>query len=557
MDKLSLENKSTLMMRLGQLKAERATWYPSWQELSMYLLPRNGRYFRQDHNKGWKREQSIYDNTASRALEVLSAGLMSGLTSPARPWFRLATSDPDLNQSNAVRIWMAHCTRLMLDIFARSNTYRALHDIYREIVTFGTAVNILGQDYDMVIYHYPVTTGEYCLAQDYQGKVNTIYREFEKPVATLVSEFGYENCSTAVRNLYDRGSLDQWIPIIHGIEPRKDRDPSKKDALNMAYKSVYFEIGADETKPLRVSGYETFPGLAPRWAVAGGDIYGNGPGIQCIGDIKQLQQEQLRKSQAIDYMTNPPLQVPSQLKNREVDRLPGGVTYYDTNSQSPGIKTMFDVALDINALGSDIMDVRQRINSSFYVDLFLMIANDQRSGVTATEIAQKQEEKMLMLGPVLERLHNELLDPLITYTFDKMLKGGLLPPPPPELQGQNLNVELISILAQAQRAVATNGIDRFVSSLGAIAQFKPDVLDKFDADQWADIYSDMLGVDPELITADEKVALIRKQRAQAQAQATQMQGAQMAADTAQKLGNTPVNNGNGTALDAINQFSGY
>lgn len=544
-----------IITRLGQLKAERATWFAHWQEITTYLLPRNGRYFVQDRNKGWRRHNNVLDNTGTRALSTLAAGLMGGLTSPARPWFRLATSDEDLMGYAPVREWLAQCTRIMLDIFARSNTYRALHSTYKELGAFGTSVVIVADDFDNVIHHHPLTAGEYCIAQDWKGNVCTLYREFEKTVGELVKEFGIENVSSHVKSMYDRGSLDQWITIIHAIEPRADRDPSKQDAKNMAWKSVYYERGGDPNKPLRESGYKTFPVLSPRWDVAGGDVYGNSPGMEALGDIKQLQQEQLRKSQGIDYMTNPPLQVPSSLKNREVERLPGGITYYENSTASQGIKSMFEVGIDLSHLLADVQDVRERIRGSFYADMFLMLQGDVDTRKTATEVAELHEEKMLMIGPVLERLHNELLDPLVSMTFDRMLSNQLVPPPPEELHGQPVNVELVSVLAQAQRAIATNGVDRFVGNLGQIAQFKPDVLDKFDADKWADIYSDMLGVDPELIVASDQVALIRQQRAQAQADAAKSEQMNQAADTAQKLGNAPTQGGSNALQDVMGLFS--
>jgi hypothetical protein len=257
-------------------------------------------------------------------------------------------------------------------------------------------------------------------------------------------------------------------------------------------------------------------------------------------------------------MSNPPLQVPSSLKNRDVDRLPGGITFYDPSGASSGIKSMFEVQLDLNHLLADIQDVRSRINGSFYADLFLMLANDVDTRKTATEVAQLQEEKMLMIGPVLERLHNELLSPLVDMTFDALLHGRVLPPPPPELHGQDLNIQLVSMLAQAQRAISTNGIDRFVSNLGQVAQFKPDVLDKFNADEWAEIYSDVLDVDPELIVPDEQVALVRKQRAQSQAAAQHSALMNQQADTAAKLANSPTQGGSSNALsDVMGMFSGY
>ena len=548
--------RDKLLARWSALQTERSSWITHWQEISDYLLPRSGRFFTSDRNRGDRRHNNIYDSTGTRALRVLAAGMMAGMTSPARPWFRLTTSDPDLDESSAVKQWLADVQRLMLMVFSKGNTYRALHGMYEELGAFGTGASIILPNFKNVIHHHPITTGEYAVATDADGNVTTIYREFDKTVAELVGEYGRDNVSRTVRNLFDRGNLDAWVTTMQAIEPRKDRDPTKRDAKNMAWSSVHFELGGEQGKYLRESGFKTFPAVVPRWTVAGGDIYGNSPGMEALGDIKQLQHEQLRKAQGIDYQTKPPLQVPTALKNRELDTLPGGATYVDTASPNGGIKTAFEVNLRLDHLLMDIQDVRERIKGSFYADLFLMLAGSDRTNMTATEVAERHEEKLLMLGPVLERLHNELLDPLIEMTFARMLEAGVVPPPPQGLQGRDLNVEFVSMLAQAQRAVATNGIDRFVGNLGAVAQFKPEVLDKFDADSWADAYADMLGVDPELIVPSDQVALIRKQRAQAQQQAAQMaalqQGAGAAKDLAAAKTDTPS-----ALTNVIDMFSGY
>ena len=549
--------RDKLWTRWGQLKAERASWWAHWQEISTYLLPRSGRYFRQDRDKGWRRHNAIYDNTGTRALRVLGAGMMAGATSPARPWFRLGTADPELNSYQPVKLWLDDVTRRMQIVFQKSNTYRTIHQMYEELGGFGTSASIVLPDYQNVIHHYPSTIGEYCIATDWQGRVTTIYREFEKQVSQIVKEFGIENVSNTVKSFYDSGTLDAWIPIIHAIEPRADRDPSKRDNLNMPWRSVYFEVGGNPDKFLRESGFKSFPALVPRWAIAGGDIYGNSPGMEVLGDVKQLQHEQLRKAQAIDYKTMPPLQAPTTLKNRDVEKLPGGVTFYDSNSPQGGIKTMFEVNLDLNHLLMDIQDVRERVRGGFYADLFLMLANATDTRMTATEVAERHEEKLLMLGPVLERLHNELLDPLIDMTFERMVEANLVPPPPPELQGMELNVEFISMLAQAQRAIGTNGVDRFVGNLGAVAQYKPDVLDKFDADQWVDSYSDMLGVDPKLIIASDKVAIIREARAKAQAAQAQAEAMKQQSETARNLAASSTGNDTNALMDIMNMYSGY
>jgi hypothetical protein len=538
---MSTEQFDQLTKRWTSLGQERSSWMAHWQDISANILPVNGRYFASDRNKGLKRSNAIYDSTGTRALRVLAAGMMSGMTSPSRPWFRLSVADRELMKFQPVKQWLNDVTEQVQDVFSRSNCYRVLHAMYEELGAFGTASALIAEDYNNVIHMHPFTVGEYAIATDWKGNVNTLYREFDKTVGSIVKEFGVDKCSNTVKSLYERGTLDAWVTLIHAVEPRSDRDLSKKDGLNMPVKSVYFEK-ASEKKILRESGYQSFPCVSPRWSTVGGDIYGVSPGMEALGDIKQLQAEQFRKSQAIDYQANPPIQVPASFKNREAQLFPGGVSYYDATSATQGIRTAFEVNLNLQTLLLDIQDIRTRVNGAFYSDLFMMISQrDNR--MTATEVAERHEEKMLMLGPVVERLNNELLDPLVETVFERLLAANMLPTPPEELQGHDLNIEYVSMLAQAQKAVAVNGIDRFVASMGQIATIKPDVLDKFDSDHWVDVYSDKMGIDPELIVSGEQVALVRTQRAQQMAMAQQREAMQQGAEVLRNAGQTSTQPG--------------
>lgn len=553
MDK-SLTPRQRILSRKSALWLERSSWITHWREISDYQQPRAGRFVVTDRNRGDKRANHILDNTAVFGARTLAAGLMSGVTSPARPWFRLEIKDKDLMESGPVKTWLHDTAQLMRAIFASSNTYRALHTIYEELGLFGTGCSIVLPDFDNVIHHYPLTVGEYALATNSRGEVDTLCREFQLTVGQMVEQFGRDNCSLTVRNLFDQGNYDAWVDVIHMIEPRKERDLTKRDGRNMRFASIYMEPGKDNNeKFLSESGFNRFPSLAPRWVVTGNDVYGTSPGMECLGDVKQLQHQQLRKGQAIDYQVNPPLQVPTKYKEAAKARLPGGVFYVDSMGQGQGVRSAFDVQLNLQHLMIDIQDVRERIRSAYYADLFLMLANDTRSGITATEVAERHEEKLLMLGPVLERLHNELLAPLIDITFDYASRAGILPPPPQELEGMELDVQFISVLAQAQRAVATQGMDRLLGTVGQLAAVKPEVLDKIDFDQVIDDYGDAYGVNPKVIVPDDQVAALRQQRAAAmQAQASAATAPQVV-ESAKTAGEIDMAN----LQDVLTSLQGY
>lgn len=551
----------------SQLWTDRSSWDAVSKEITEYLDPDIGRWSTSDTNDGKKRHGSIYDSTGTRALRILAAGMMSGLTSPARPWFRLATPDPDLMEYQPVKLWLHLVTQRMRDVFARSNYYRSLHGMYRELGAIGTAPVLINDDYDDVIRCHNLTAGEYAIATDNRGVVSTIAREYQMTVEQMVKEFGLESCSTTVKNLWSTHKRLTKIDVIHLIEPNTKRDLSRGGNQNMPFSSTYFEAAVNEGKFLRQSGFKRFRALCPRWEVTSNDSYGKSPGREALGDIKQLQHQQLRKAEAIDYKVSPPLQAPPEAASRGVDALPGGVTYVPQAGAHGAIRSLYEVNLDLSHLREDILDVRSRINAAFYADLFLMLANDQRSGVTAREVAERHEEKLLMLGPVLERLHNEAIEPSIDIVFERMLEakgaGGrpMLPPPPRELQGMDLQVEFVSTLAQAQRMVGLGAVDRLVMTVGAIAQQKQDpaVWDKIDTDQLTDEYAEMLGVSPTIVRADDQVAALREGRAQqqrAQQMAAMAQPMAQAATAAKTLSETATEGKNGLT-DIMSMVQGY
>ena len=150
------------------------------------------------------------------------------------------------------------------------------------------------------------------------------------------------------------------------------------------------------------------------------------------------------------------------------------------------------------------------------------------------------QEKLLALGPVLEQLNQDLLDPMIDIVFQIMLRQDLVPPPPPELQGTKVRIEYISIMAQAQKMVGISSVERFISFGAQVAAFSPEALDKINVDEAMDIYGEMTSVPPKLLRSDEEVAAMRESRRVAQQQQRQMEMIEQGANAAQKLGNTPM-----------------
>jgi len=545
-----LENKRS------ELVNERVkSWDAPWKVLRDNIDPDTGRFPDETVNDGGRRDQRIINNTATISAGVLAAGMQSGMTSPARPWFELAAPDPQLSEFAPVKNWLWYCQNAMREVFIRSNLYNVLPSCYGEQGVFGTAVVAAIPDEKTIVRFYNFTIGSYYLATSNRALVDTIYRDFSMTPRQMAQQFGKDKLSATVKAMLDRNS-EQWVQICHAIEPNDHREPGRMDNKNMPYRSVYWEKSSPRNEILKSTGFKKFPIMAPRWKVTGENVYGKGPGSFCIGEVLALQIMERDKLELLKKGVKPPMGAPASMRNSRVSIVPGDVTWIPDSQLGAKFAPLYTI--DPNWLGQlrgEIQGGEQRIKTTFYEDLFLMISN-MDSVRTATEIVTRKEEKMLMLGPVLERQNDELLDPLIDITFQMMLDQSMprwqgllpgkpvLPPPPKELQGMDLSVEYISILAQAQKALGVTAIERALAFTGNLAQSFPQAADKLNVDQTIDEYFDAIGVPPTMINSDEQVAAIRQARADAQAQAAQQQQIQQVVEGAKLLSETDTGGNN-------------
>ena len=525
-----------LTQRWADLKEQREPYRQRWEEISKYIAPFSGRFNIGNHGED-RNLDLILCSEATSALNTLASGLLAGASSPARPWFSIKPQDEALSDNHQVNLWCADVEKILLKVFSNSNTYASLHAIYKELGAFGTAVDIISDSYENVIEHHVLTAGEYCIASGKNGEVNTLYRNFELTVAQAVEEYGYDNLSHTIQQCYDRGQLSEYFEFIQAIEPRAHRDYRLKDNKNMPWASYHFEVGTNSHKLARESGYKSFPAICPRWECLGLDAYGTSPSFIILPDVKQLQQETLRKGELVDQYSHPPMQAPSSARQNPISLSAGAINYTSTTAPDQLFKPMISGVGDLNALREDIAEVKQAIRNGYFVDLFLMLSNSPADRKTTVEVYALQQEKMLVLGPVVDKNNRECLGRLVQLTYERLLDVGALPPIPDGLGGQPLNVEFTSVLAQAQKAVEVNTVDRTISALSAVAQLAPEVLDRIDPDGIVDAYQDHLSGDPRMFRSKEQAQEIRDQRAQAQAQAQQMEQMQQATQSLSQYAN--------------------
>ena len=503
--KITDQERIRLETTISQLRTDRYPFWSLWRDLANYLLPKRYVWLLSDTERRVRQARNPYilDSTGTRAARVLASGMMNGITSPSRPWFKLRVPGFD-DEGGPVTQWADDSARRMMRVMGESNFYNSMALVYLDLSVFGTAASLIYEDDEKVIRCFNPALGEFYLGQNHYLQVNMFAREFGQTASQIVDWFGIENCSDQVKSFYNSTVSSQRLSPVyvnHLIEPNRDNSVPAK----FKFVETYWEQGAPRNTVLSMRGLNELPGIFPRWELTANDSYGTSPGMDALPDIIQLQQETKRKAQGLDKMINPPIVADIQLQHRPTALLPNGITYV-AGSNNVGAKPLYQIQAPIQEITQDIRDVQTRIQETFFNDLFQMIS--QLDTVrSATEIDARREEKLILLGSVLERFENEALDPAINRIFNIMQRRKLLPPAPDAIQGQGIEIQYVSILAVAQQAVAAAPTERWLGLLGNMAAEQiPQALKIPDWDEIIRGYGLDVGVPAKYMRPREEVA---------------------------------------------------
>jgi hypothetical protein len=507
-----------LLSRFDRLQGQRENWETHWQEVADYMQPRKADVTKR-RARGDKRMEQVFDSSPIQAVELLAASLHGMLTNPSTPWFTLKFKDEEINNQDEAKLWLEASTDAMYTAFNRSNFQQEIFELYHDLITFGTAAMFIEEDDNDIIKFSTRHINEVFIAENDKGRIDTIYRKFKISARAAIQKFG-DAVSADVQTKAKKDPYEE-IELLHAVYPRSDFNPNKKDKSNMPFESVYMEF--KNGNELSVGGFREFPFVVPRYLKASNEIYGRSPAMTALPDVKMLNEMSKTTIKAAQKQVDPPLLVPDDGFLLPVRTVPGGLNFYRSGTRDR-IEPL-NIGAN-NPLGLNMEQQRRdSIRAVFYVNQLMMQQGPQ---MTATEVIQRNEEKMRLLGPVLGRLQSELLKPLIDRVFAILFRNNMLPVAPQFLSGRDVEIEYVSPLAKAQKSTELQSIMRAVEILGSLANVAP-VFDYVNFDNLVKHLADIVGVPQKILKSQKEVNNERQAQAQQQEQMQSMQQLQQVA----------------------------
>lgn len=556
-----VDPKDTVQLRIyweamrGQLWSERSSWDPVYSQLSGFFEPKNQRFNYSQVDNGQREDYNIVDETGTLTLRTCAAGMLSGMSPPTSAWFRYVTPDEEDMQDREVKAYLQKCEQIARDSLLKSNFYGTVLNAYREVALYGTTVYTVMEDDKTDFRCYPAPLGSYCLSGNRTLRPDFYMRIVNMTIRQVVKEFGWKNCSDAVRTYFNSpgAQKDMWWPLVHVIYPADYFGSEHVGKDTKPWTSLYYELntysGHDSREGiLRQSGFFENPVIAGRWNVVGENFYGFSPAMDVLGTNMALQTLQTRILQGIDKQVNPPMVADPALMSQSASVRPGDVTYVSMKDGTPGFKPAYQVQFDLNHATEQVKDHRDRIKRGLYESLFMLISQDSRSDVTAEEIRARLEEKMMVLGPVIHRSIEEILKPTLERVMPILHRRGKLPRKPPKLHGKDIKIEFISILAAAERALQMNNIKEFLQVVGSeeaiAAGAGQQLINTFKPDKLLRRIADLTQIPADCMNTEEESAQLAQQQKDAAQQAQNADNAQKLTQAAGNLANIPTGGNN-------------
>jgi len=528
-----------VLSRYERAKARKAQSNSLRAEAGKYVWPTAQRQVRSAvQSEGLLQTENLYDSTALMAAYKMTSGIFSYLMPVGVKWFEFIASPYELNNDKTVQEWLSTATAITHQEIWRSNFQREMFITIRSMIVFGTgvlSVEKIGDDIVFKSHHI----GYMFFDDNNRGEIDTVYRQIFYTARQAYQEFG-DNVSKSIKKALDAGQLNEKFEFVHACEPNENFDSSKLNASNKKVRSLYICI--DDREIVKESGFDELPYFVARFSRAPQEIMGRGPAIEILPEIKMLNRMKKTFIESAEKAVNPPLIAEDDGVVGQPVTSPGGMIYVRPGAMEPKpLNTGMNVQLNAEIIAQQ----QEVVKEAFFNDLFQALA--QHRNMTATEVVERVEEKIVHLAPAITSLQKEIFSPLIKRIYNLLLRAGKIEPPPIET---DFEIIYQGRLALAMSNMQTNAIEATLAKWAPYAQVA-DIFSNVDFDtafrtSWLNA-----GAPAEGLKDYDKMLAEREQIKQLQIASAQAQIADNASKAYRNVSKTPEPNSPAEALEGL------
>lgn len=505
-------------------------------------------------NSGIFADGDIYDNTAQRANGIMANVMVNNIWPNGPRTFSLGRTW-DTPDTEEVKNYFSYVNQQMYSVMdnTKAGLQTALDEYMLDQGSFATSgIYVKEKEDDRAVpvrYEAWSIKGRY-IDESPDGNIDTIFSEISMSVRNAVKVYGYENLSAKARKDFDNGDIENNIKILHVIEPRLERDKSKKGVKDMPIASIHIEI--ETRKILKESGMEEMPVFMGRFSKVPGEIYGRSPAMVAMADILEINAVREAISIATEKQLDPPLALydDGALGAGTIDTSAGALNVFSVTGRlnvGKPIEPLYTVG-ELQSSYTHIDTLKETINNHFYLDRLLDFNNETR--MTLGEAQLRNALRGQSLGAFYARQENEVITPMIERTFNILLKRGRLgvlsgsqeeieqlkrgaqPVYIPEALAQRMingeDFYEITYLSPAKRTMQSEelrGIIETANFAVQVAPASPEIIDNIDFDKLIARVAKLSGAPMELIKDSDTVKKIREARAKQQEEIAKMEQA--------------------------------
>lgn len=542
-----------ILHRFKTLKARKQSLVPLYDLISEYVYNRKYDGYGIP-NAGIFADEDIYDNTAQRANGIMANVMVNNIWPNGPRTFSVGRTW-DTPDTEEIKKYFEFVNQQMYSVMdnTRAGLQTALDEYMLDQGAYGiSGVYVEEKDTDPAtpIRYKSWGIKDMLVDEGPDGLIDTIFSEKEMSIRNAVRVYGLEKLPSNARELYKKGEVEKPLKILHVIEPRLDRDPSKKGAKDMPIASIHIELST--RKILKESGLEEMPVFVGRFSKVPGEIYGRSPAMVAMADILEINATREAISVATEKQLDPPLAVydDGALGGGDIDTSAGAVNVFSVtgrlNTGKP-IEPLYTVG-ELQSSYNHIDVLKETINNHFYLDRLLDFNNETR--MTLGEAQLRNALRGQSLGAFYARQENEVVTPIIERTFNILLKRGRLgvvsgsqeemdllvhgiqpvyiPNVLVEKMSRGEDIYEITYLSPAKRTMQSEelrGIIETANFAVGVAPASPEILDNIDFDKLITRVAKLSGAPMELIKDSTTVKKLRDARAQQQAQLVQLEQA--------------------------------